>query len=90
MTNDFKKFEQYWSMKQRFLDKEKIDPDSIIASNPNFYNAYVIAGDYLYKEGDYKKALKCYEAALTKVIATKKEEEHVRDQIKKCNNKLAS
>jgi isopenicillin-N N-acyltransferase-like protein len=86
MTSDFKKFEQYWSMKQRFLDKEKIDPDSIIASNPNFYNAYVIAGDYLYKEGDYKKALKCYEAALTKVIATKKEEQHVRDQIKKCNN----
>jgi len=23
LTNDFKKFEQFWQMKQRFLDKEK-------------------------------------------------------------------
>ncbi|MBS1742021.1 MAG: peptidase C45 [Bacteroidetes bacterium] len=89
LTNDFKQFELFRQMKQRFLDKEKIDPDSIVASNPNFYNAYVIAGDYCYKNDAYKKALKFYETALTKVIATKKEEDHIKDRIKKCNKKLA-
>lgn len=89
LTNDFKQFESFRQMKQRFLDKEKIDPDSIVASNPNFYNAYVIAGDYCYKNDAYKKALKFYETALTKVIATKKEEDHIKDRIKKCNKKLA-
>lgn len=88
LTNDFKRFEQFRQMKQRFFDKEKIDPDSVVASNPNFYNAYVIAADYAYKQDDYKKALKYYQAALTKEIATKKEEDHIRDRIKKCNNKL--
>jgi len=49
----------------------------------------VIAGDYSYKHDDYKKALRYYQTALTKVIATKKEEDHVKKQIEKCNNKLA-
>ncbi|MEO6669699.1 MAG: C45 family autoproteolytic acyltransferase/hydrolase [Ferruginibacter sp.] len=89
LTNDFQKFEQYRNFRQRFLDKQDINADSIVATNPNFYNAYVIAGDYSYEKDEYKKALKYYEAALTKVIATKKEEDHIRTQIKKCNKKLA-
>lgn len=90
LTNDFKQFENYWSFKQRFLDKQPIDPDSVVASNPNLYNAYVIAGDYAYKNKEYARALKFYQSALTKVIATEKEEKHIRDQVKKCKNKLSS
>jgi hypothetical protein len=48
-----------------------------------------LAGDYLYKQKEYAAALQNYDLALTKVIATKKEEDHIRDQIKKINKKLA-
>ncbi len=89
LTDDFKKFETFRNMRQRFWDKQKIDPDSVIAVNPNFYHAYVIAGDYAYKNDDYKNALKYYQSALTKVIATKKEEDHIKERIEKCKNKLA-
>jgi preprotein translocase subunit SecA len=61
----------------------------MVASNPAFYNSYVLAGDYLYKHKEYKKALQQYNQALTKVIATKKEEDHIKARIKKINKKLA-
>jgi isopenicillin-N N-acyltransferase-like protein len=90
LTNDFKQFELFRKFKQRVMDKEdNVNTDSLVATNPNFYNAYVLAGDYSYKHDEYKKALGYYNTALTKLIATKKEEDHIRAQIKKCNNKLA-
>ena len=59
--------------------------DSLIASNPNYYNSYILAGDYLYNKNKPKEALTYYQLALTKVIATQKEEKHARDQIEKIN-----
>lgn len=71
------------------MDGAKINTDSLVASNPEFYNAYLLTGDYLYKQKKYAAALQNYQLALTKVIATKKEEDHVKDQIQKINKKLA-
>lgn len=87
-TNAFQNFELFRNFKQRISDGGAINVDSLIKSNPNFYNTYVLAADYLYKKEQYKKALQYYQVALTKVIATKKEEKHITDKIKKCNNKL--
>ncbi|MEO7523976.1 MAG: C45 family peptidase [Ferruginibacter sp.] len=90
LTNDFKNFELFRKFKQRVLDKEDlIDTDSLVATNPNFYNAYVLAGDYSFRHDAYKKALGYYKKALTKVIATSKEEDHIHAQIIKCNTKIA-
>jgi len=89
LTKQYKNFESFRNMKQRIIDGGRIDADSIVASNPNFYNAYVLAGDYSFKQKEYKKAIGFYEQALTKVIATKKEEQHIKDQITKANKKLA-
>ena len=89
LTNDYKNFVAFRTMKQRIQDGKQINTDSLVASNPEFYNAYVLAGDYLYKQKMYKEALHYYEAALTKVIATKKEEDHIREQISKLNKKTA-
>ncbi|HTI11534.1 MAG TPA: C45 family autoproteolytic acyltransferase/hydrolase [Puia sp.] len=80
---DFRNFVTFRKFKQRLMDGGKVDPDSLVASNPEFYHAYVLAGDYLFKQKDYQRALHFYQQALTKVIATKKEEDHVRDRIKK-------
>jgi isopenicillin-N N-acyltransferase-like protein len=89
LTGAFKNFEIFRSLKQRILDGGKVNTDSLVTSNPEFYNAYLLAGDYLYKQKDYKAALHNYTIALTKVIATKKEEDHIQEQIKKINKKLA-
>ncbi len=85
----FKNFEVFRSLKQQILDGGKVNTGSLVASNPEFYNAYLLAGDYLYKQKMYKEALQNYQLALTKVIATKKEEDHIKEQIQKINKKLA-
>jgi isopenicillin-N N-acyltransferase like protein len=88
LTNDYKNFIAFRSFKQRFADGQAINIDSLVASNPQFYNTYVLAADYLYKQQQYVKAKQLYTTALTKVIATKKEEEHIQQQLKKINKKL--
>jgi predicted choloylglycine hydrolase len=88
LTVAYRNFENFRKFKQRIADGDSINADSLVATNPQFYHAYVLAGDYLYKQKEYKKALRFYKMALTKEIATKKEEEHIKDQIKKVNIKL--
>ena len=90
LTNNYKNFVLFRSYKQRIADGGTISIDSLIMSNPEYYHTYVIAGDYLYKQKDYARALHNYQAALTKVIATKKEEDHIKQQIINCNKKLGS
>ena len=88
LTAEFKNFESFRKFKQRISEGDKIDVDSLVATNPEFYNAYLLAADYLYKTKDYKKALKFYNIGLTKVIATTKEADHMKDQIKKIEKKI--
>jgi isopenicillin-N N-acyltransferase-like protein len=87
-TKDFQNFLTYRKFKQRIADGEDIDTDSLIASNPNYYHTYVLAGDYLFRRKEFAKALHEYGTALTKIIATKKEEDYIRDQVRKCKTKL--
>ncbi len=86
-TQTYKNFVKYRSIKQRIDNGEKVDPDSLIINNPQYYNAYVIAGDYSFKQRQFSKALNFYQIALTKVIATKEEEAAVKQKIIKCNKK---
>jgi hypothetical protein len=87
-TTQFKNFLDYRNYAHAISDDKSINADSIIAKNPNYYHAYVLAGDYSYKKEEWQKALSCYKVALTKVIATKKEEDHIKAQIEACNKKL--
>jgi hypothetical protein len=89
LSPGYKNFVVFRDIRQRILDGGKVNTDSLVASNPAFYNSYVLAGDYLYKQKEYKKALQQYNRALTRVIATKKEADHIKAQIKKINKKLA-
>ena len=89
LTTAFKNFEVFRTIKQQIMDGGKINTDSLVASNPEFYNAYLLAGDYLYKQKKYAAALQQYNLALTKVIATKKEEDHIKEQVQRINKKLA-
>ncbi len=83
----YKNFEAFRNIKQQMLEGGTVNTTDLVASNPEFYNAYLLAGDYLYKQKEYAAALQNYKLALTKVIATKKEENHIKEQIKKINKK---
>jgi predicted choloylglycine hydrolase len=87
LTNQFKNFEAFRRFKQEIAEGDAVNTDSVVDSNPEFYHSYVIAGDYSFRHAKYKKALDYYQIALTKVIATKQEEDYIRKQIEKCINK---
>lgn len=87
-TTAYNNFVLYRLLKQEAADGKVIDIDQLVASNPNFYNTYIIAGDYQFKKQKYTEAKAYYEKALTKVIATKQEENKIREQITKCVKKM--
>jgi isopenicillin-N N-acyltransferase-like protein len=88
LTQQYKNFVIFRKFKQRIADGDTVDTDSLIESNPQFYHAYVLAGDYSFKHDLYKKALTYYTIGLTKTIATKREEDHIKKQIARCNKIL--
>lgn len=88
LTKEFKSFTDYRIMRQTVLDGGNINTDSLIKSNPSLYNTYVVAGDYLYKKKEYKKALQYFQIAATKEIPTKKEAQHITDRIESCKSKM--
>ena len=87
LTPAYREFKTFRKFKQRIAEGGEVDADSLVASNPEFYDAYILAGDYSYKRGQLQKALHFYQLALTKEIATKKEENHIKDRIKKLTEK---
>jgi len=89
-TQQFKNFLEYRNYAHEISDGKSITIDSVVSKNPNYYHAYVLAGDYSYKKEEYQKALGYYKIAMTKVIATKKEEDYIKAQIEACNKKLAN
>ncbi|MFT3932346.1 MAG: C45 family autoproteolytic acyltransferase/hydrolase [Chitinophagaceae bacterium] len=88
LSNDYKNFTLFRTYKQRISEGLPINTDSLVMSNPQYYHTYVLAGDYWFKQKKYAEALPYYKAALTKVIATKKEEDHVNAQIADCLKKI--
>ena len=87
LSDDYRNFVRYRSYKQRLAEKKDVNIDSLIATNPEYYHTYVLAADYLYQKGEFTVARRYYETALTKSIATKKEEDHIKFRIESCKQK---
>jgi hypothetical protein len=90
LTGEYREFQKFREYKRLLAAGAIVNIDSLIASNPAFFHTYVLAGDYFFRHLQYGQALTDYRVALTKLIATKKEEGYIRDQIKKCENKTIS
>ncbi|CAL1520048.1 C45 family peptidase [Chitinophaga sp. MM2321] len=88
LSKDFAAFQTYRKLKEELLNGETIDIKALVASNPEYYHTYVLAGDATFKRHDFAEAKQYYETALTKVIATKGEEDHIRKQLALCNSKI--
>ncbi|HMH31892.1 MAG TPA: hypothetical protein VK543_02620, partial [Puia sp.] len=86
-TAPYRNFVRFRKYRQAIANGESINTDSLVASNPEFYHAYVLAGDYQLKHKEYQQALQYYRLALTKVIATKKEEDYIRKRIEELEGK---
>jgi hypothetical protein len=81
---DLLRFRKY---KEEIIDGIAVNPDSLITSNPEFYQAYELAGNEFFKRKEYRRAAAYYRQALTKVIATKGEENSIRNRIKQAEEK---
>ncbi len=88
LTNRFQLFLKYRAHKKDLMDGREVNPDSLIASNPNFYQAYQLAGNELFREKKFADALHYYRLALSKEIATKNEQNEIRNQVSICEEKI--
>jgi len=85
-TSDYQNFLTFRHLKSEIMDGKEVNLQQLVASNPEFYHTYVLAGDYAFKRKQYAAAKQYYQTALTKVIATKGEEKHIRKQLEKCDH----
>ncbi|HVI47609.1 MAG TPA: C45 family peptidase [Chitinophaga sp.] len=90
LSKDFAAFSSWRHMKEEIMEGHDVDLNAFVTANPQFYHTYVLAGDYCFKRHNYAAAKGYYEMALTKVIATKGEEQHIRKQLETSLKKLKS
>jgi hypothetical protein len=88
LSKDYIAFNTYRQLRDALKEGKQVDIKTLIAANPEYYHTYVLAGDYEYKQKAFALAKQYYETALTKVIATKGEEDHIRKQLALCNKQL--
>ena len=83
MSRKFQDFMKYRALKKDLSEGKEVNPDSLIASNPNYYQAYQLAGNLMFRNKNFSQAIIYYREALSKEIATKGEENEIRNQISK-------
>ena len=87
-SRDFELIVKYRMFKKELSEGKDINPDSLITSNPNYYQAYQLAGNLMFRNKNYTRAIAYYRVALSKEIATKAEENDIRNQISKAEEKM--
>lgn len=87
-TAGYTDFVAFRKLAARVQNHEQVDPLELIRLNPNYYHAYVLAGDALFRANKFAEAQRVYRLGLTKEIASKGEEMHIRKQLAKCQEKL--
>lgn len=81
----FSDFQRFRSYRQRILDGGSVSPDSLVASNPTYYHAWVLAGNESKKKGDCTAAVKYFQKALTMEMATLGERKAVEEALRDCS-----
>jgi hypothetical protein len=83
----FKQIKNYIQFLTKKATKNELPPNlenAFIQCNSQSYYMYQILGDYFLSRNDKEKASKYYELALTKEVATLKEERQIRESLTKC------
>lgn len=87
-SEEYTSFMKFRKNKLALLAGKKVDTAEVVNSNPSYYDAYRIAGDYSYKQGWYKAARDYYQKALQYEIATIDEQEAIEKKIESCTEKM--
>ncbi len=88
LSKTYQLFLKYRNLRRELGEGKEVNPDSLIAANPNYYQAYQLAGNAMFKKKDYGKAITYYRQALSKEIATRNEVNEIRNQITKSEERL--
>jgi len=92
LAHAFPRYELYLELSKKNLVHE-IDAKGIkllISLNPNYYNAYVQAGDYYVNCNQSALALTFYSKALSCIIPSEKEYDRINEKFTNCRKKLVS
>jgi hypothetical protein len=84
LFKQIKNYIQFITKKSDKIELSKNIENAFIKSNPESYYMYQILGDYFTSRKNNQKAIQYYQLALTKVIATQKEEKRIRESLVKC------
>lgn len=93
-STEFKNYMEFRQLKKELTvlasnndEYDKFDEEKalkVIAVNPNYYHAYELAGNFYKAKERYPEAIKAYEQALTKEIATKAEQDLITENLAAC------
>jgi isopenicillin-N N-acyltransferase like protein len=83
-ARQFKDFMVFRQNKMALLQHKAVDTAAVVKSNPNFYDAYRIAGDYCMQKQWYSPAINYYGQALKYEIATLGEKKSIMNKMEEC------
>lgn len=94
-TEEFQDYEHYRKLEQQVkiqLENEETisegTGEKLIALNPEFWEAYFLAGKMAYEQKNFNQALQYFEQARTKVVTTKPDLEQLDKMIRKTKRRL--
>lgn len=84
LFKQIKNYIQFITKKSNKIELSQTIEEGFIRSNSESYFMYQILGNYFLSRNNNQKASQYYELALTKVIATLKEEKQIRESLAQC------
>lgn len=87
-TQAYQNFLRFRQNKLALAQKHPVDTAVTVHSNPLYYDAYRVAGDYCKERGWWLAALNYYKGALAHEVATVTEREAIQKKIAFCEKKM--
>jgi hypothetical protein len=84
----YQDFLQFRKNKLALTLKQPVDTAITVKSNPRYYDAYRVAGDYCMQQRWWGSAINYYKAALQHEVATLTEKEAIEKKIAECQKKM--
>jgi hypothetical protein len=82
-TKAYTDFVQFRALKHHVMQHKPVQPELLVQLNPQYYDAWRLAGDAAVQQNQRDAAMRYYQTALTKEIATVPERKSIEEKIKK-------
>ena len=87
-SKEYQQFLLFRKNKMALMQHQPVDTAETVHSDPFFYDAYRVAGDYSLHNKWYGAAIAYYKQALQHEVATKTEREAIQHKIAECEKKM--